>query len=113
MFTLRDDETFDWPVKPKVPVNGKYETLKLTATFNVLSSDDINTMLDTDDGGSIKALLNRALVSFKAEFPVQDSSGAEITDDEERNALLLSKPYMIQATMDAFQSGLTGFKAKN
>lgn len=107
MFTLKEEETFEWPVKPRVPHNGQYKTLNFTAEFNVLSMDEI-TALDGDDDNAATALLRKALVRFKDEdFPV-DAEG-----DDDRNALLLSKPYMIRPLLDAFNKGLSGYRSKN
>lgn len=108
MFSLKADETFKWPVKPRVPVDvGKYETVQFTAVFNVLSSEEIASF-DSDEENAPISLLRRALVRFEdANFEV-DCEG-----DEARNELLLSKPYMIRPLIDAFNKGLTGYKAKN
>lgn len=113
MFTLKEEETFKWPVKPKVPVGvGKYETVQFTAVFNVLSSEEIEAISPDprkdDDEKTVTNFLRRILSSFEDEtFPV-DAEG-----DEERNELLISKPYMQRPLIDSFNKGLSGYKAKN
>lgn len=107
MFTLKEEETFKWPVKPRVPVAGRHETVSFTAEFNVLSMDEI-TALDGEDDNAATALLKKALVRFEGENFKVDAE-----DDEERNALLLSKPYMIRPLLDAFNKGLSGYRSKN
>ena len=108
MFKLKEEETFRWPVKPRVPNGvGKYQSVSFVATFKVLSMEEI-TNTDSDDDGAAVALLKRTLVSF-----AEEDFEVEAEGDEERNALLLSKPYMIRPLLDAFNKGLSGYRSKN
>lgn len=113
MFTLKSEDTFTWPVKAKVPDNGKYETVKFTATFKVLSQPEITALIGEDDaeGGGMR-VLDAALVSF-AGIDVEDDDGEAVSDHDERKEILFKYPFMVSAVSDAFSAGLSGYRTKN
>lgn len=112
MFEMRELDTFKWPAKAKVPQDGKYISVPFEATFKVLSQDEINTLIGDDpEGGSLR-VLREALISFEG-FPVKDADGELIEDDEDRNAIILNKPYFVNALSEAWASGISGRRIKN
>lgn len=112
MFILREDSTFDWEVKASVPVDGKKTIVKFRATFNVLDNETQNELVVNEDTRDISKFLEVALVRFY-DLPVQDSDGNEITDDAERNRILRRNPVFSNALVDAYASGIMGYKSKN
>jgi len=112
MFELREVSTFVWPAVAKVPQAGKYIKVEFEATFKVLSQPEIAALIGDDaDGGSLR-VLREALVSFKG-ISVVDADGDAVEDDDERNEMLLSKPYFVNALSEAWASGISGRKVKN
>lgn len=113
MFKLKADDTFTWPVKAKVPEDGKYKTVSFSATFKILSQDEISALLIGDDeAGSSKRVLEQALISFSG-IDVEGDDGEPVTDDEDRKEILFKYPFMVSAVSNAFAAGISGYKAKN
>jgi hypothetical protein len=112
MFELREQETFTWPAKAKVPVDGTYLNVPFNVTFKVLSQPEISALIGDDDAGASLRVLREALVSYSG-FPVKDANGRDVDDTEERNDILLSKPYFVSALSEAWASGISGRRIKN
>ena len=113
-FKIKTEQTFTWPVKAKVPEDGRYKSVSFEATFNILSNDRMNDLVRGDDdpvGGSLR-ILREALVSFSG-IDVEDDRGELITDDEDRNAAILRYPFFVEALSDAFLRGIGGDRTKN
>jgi hypothetical protein len=112
MFTLKESNTFEWPIRAKVPEGGKHKTITFTGTFRVLSSAEINDLNGdgSDPDGALK-VLNAALVRF--DLPVEDADGDTVIDDDERRAILLKHPFLVNAASEAFAAGISGRIAKN
>ena len=114
MFKLKETSTFWWPCKARVPDDGKFETVKFEAEFQVLSQDEISAILNDapdDESGGMR-VLDRALINYKG-IDVEDDSGDEVTDPDERKAIILRYPYFVKALSDGFAAGISGYKAKN
>ena len=111
MFKLKQDDTFTWPVKAKVPDDGKYKTITFSATFKILSQPEITAMIGDDEGGSMR-VLDAALVSFTG-IDVEDDNGDAVTDNDERKEVLFKYPFMVSAVSDAFAAGISGYRSKN
>jgi hypothetical protein len=112
MFELREQDTFSWPAKAKVPVNGQYQTVPFDVTFKVLSQPEISALIGEDDPGASLRVLREALISFSG-FPVKDINGEEVEDLEERKDIILSKPFFVNAISEAWASGISGRRIKN
>ncbi|MCB0249854.1 MAG: hypothetical protein KDI07_14865 [Anaerolineae bacterium] len=113
MFKLKADDTFTWPVKAKVPEDGKYKTVAFSATFKILSQDEISRLIGDDDvAGSSRRILEQALISFTG-IDVEGDDGETVTDHDERKEILFKYPFMVSAVSDAFAAGISGHKAKN
>lgn len=112
MFVLREDSTFEWPVKASVPVDGKKSKVQFRATFNVLDSETQNELVVDEETRNVGRFLELALVRF-CDLPVQDGAGNEITDDEERNRIIRRNPIFMSALVDAYAEGILGYKSKN
>lgn len=105
MFELREDDTFEWPVKANAPDPsrpGSYVPVKMTATFRQLSPDQL-VRFDTD-----AELMRAALVKVTPEFKVPEG-----LDDDELNAMIIGKVFLLKGLVKALSDGLNGYKAKN
>lgn len=113
MFTLKADATFQWPVKAKVPEEGKYKAVNFTATFKVLSQKDITRLTE---GGPVsensQRVLDEAIVTFEG-IDIAEEDGEKVTDDDRRKEIILQHPYMVSALSEAFSSGIAGYRIKN
>lgn len=116
MFKIKESQTFTWPVKAKVPEDGKYKTVQFMATFNILSSERMAALAKGDEDGDVLTgslrILREALVSFDG-IDVEDAEGNLLTEDEERNDLILRYPFFVSALSDAYAAGVAGYRAKN
>jgi hypothetical protein len=110
-FKLKAADVFTWPVKAKVPNDGKYETVNFEVTFNVLSQAEINDLVGDGEAGSAVRLFNKAIASFTG-IDVEDADGDLVTDEDERRDILLSKPFFVNAISDAWAAGLRGSRSK-
>ena len=112
MYELREQDTFTWPAKAKVPADGQYISVSFNVTFKVLSQPEISALIGEDDAGASLRVLREALVSYSG-FPVKDSSGRDVDDLEERKDIILGKPYFVNAISEAWASGISGRRIKN
>jgi len=112
MFVLRESSTFDWVVKAKVPQGKKRVGVSFTATFNLLDQNVVDEMLVNEDTRDPYKFLDMALVSF-TDMDVQDDEGNNVTEDDERNAIILKSSLFIDPLMIAYTAGAAGHKGKN
>lgn len=111
MFKIKADDTFTWPVKAKVPQDGKHKTVQFDATFRVLPQAEINAILEEDGGNSMR-VLDIALISFSG-IDVEGEDGEAVTDHAERKLVLFRHPYMVAAVSNAYAEGIAGYRTKN
>ena len=109
-FTLKSAQTFTWPVVAYVPTESKHRKVTFDATFNIVSPERVNELLE--DGSM--AILKEALVAFTG-MGIEDEVGNEIPEDnqEERCERILLYPFMVTALSDAYAEGIAGRKGKN
>ena len=112
MFVFKEESTFEWTVKAKVPEGKKRVGLSFTATFNLLSQDLVEELIVNGGEGDKRKFLGMALVSFEG-FDVVDSAGKVVTDDEERNAIILNSTLFLVPLMKAYNDGSSGYAGKN
>jgi hypothetical protein len=112
MFKLKAEDTFTWPVKAKVPDDGKYKTVNFSATFKIIPQPEITALLGEGDTGGSMRVLDAALVSFSG-IDVEGDDGETVTDHAERKEILFRYPFMVAAISDAFAAGISGYRAKN
>jgi len=110
MFKLKTESTFTWPVKAKVPEDGKHKNVNFSAEFKIIPQPEIQAMLEGDEGGSMR-VLDAVLVSFSG-IDVEGDNGEIITDHAERKAMLFRYPFMVAAVSNAYAEGLSGYRAK-
>ena len=112
MFVLRESSTFDWIVKAKVPQGKKRVGVSFTATFNQLSQDLVDELIINDDTRDNRKFLELALASFDG-LDVQDGEGNEVTDNDEKNAIILKNTLFLVPIMKAYNDGSSGHAGKN
>lgn len=114
VFEIRENDTFTWMVKVKIPAaNNKHEVKKIEATFNVLPQSDVDTLVTNPETRDPVAFLQKALVSVNKALTVRDVEGNALEDDEDRNAVILTKSTFLGPLIDAYAEGIMGYKAKN
>lgn len=114
MFKIKAEDTFTWPIKAKVPEDGKYKVVNFSAVFKIIPQPEITAMMVSEDGeaGGSMRVLDAALVSFTG-IDVEGDDGQIVTDHDERKAILFRYPYMVAAVSNAYAEGISGYRAKN
>lgn len=112
MFVLRENDTFDWPVKAKAPKDGKRVPVNFMARFAILDNDMIQELVVDPETRDTKRFMERALIKYW-DLEVQDNDGEPVTDDDTRNAMIIRSPLFLEALIDAYAAGVTNYKPKN
>ena len=112
MFLLKQNTTFEWPVKVLVPTSGRKTRVEFKAEFNVVDSETHNELLVESNPPQVMRFLQIALVRTE-DIDIEDENGDQVDDDEHRNEILLGNPIFAQGIMDAFIEGSKGKAAKN
>ncbi len=104
MFTLKLTDTYKWPVKFSVPVDGKHQTAQFTAVFKRLSQTELENLTKTEGITDLR-------------MAVDVTAGVEDIQDESGNAVglntLLDIPGAATALVVAYMDSVTGAPRKN
>jgi hypothetical protein len=106
MFVIKQNTTFDWPVKARMPEGGKHVTVTFTAQFRVIDHKYVE-----EHRGDPAAMLRKALVDFEGD--VLDAEGQPVTDPQARCDIILAQSNFLDALSNAYAEGLLGYEAKN
>lgn len=106
MLVIKENSQFKWPVKAKVPENGKLVEVEFEATFNVLDHD-----VEGELRAQPKALMKKALHDFEGD--VVDANGNAVTDRNKRVDMIISKTNFLDGLCLAYSIGQLGYEEKN
>jgi hypothetical protein len=113
LFVLQQPDTFKWPVRVPVPMNGQYGFAEFTATFPNLDEIGIQKLLKTDErGGPTRTdadVAPEVLLSFEG---VKTPEGGEVPFSEENKAALLRAPRVCNAVVGTFLAAARGLAAE-
>ena len=120
MFVLKEENTFDWPVKVRVPVaGGKHETQRFSLTFRVMPINHTAGFADTADGATTQQTV-AATLAFVDDIvvgwsDVRDEKDEDIPFTTEALRQLASIPYVQVAIAKAYAEAVSGreYAAKN
>jgi hypothetical protein len=116
LFVLAQPETFTWPVKVRIPLNGKYGETEFVGTFPNLDDETLNDLVGSkkpEEGGgpkfSDREIAERVLLDFE---PIAMPDGTEVTFSQEAKVKLLAKPRVALAVMSTFLAVSRGMAAE-
>jgi len=91
MFVLRKGNTFNRTIKADYPTGDKFTKVKLSVTFRLLTNhefDELREQYGTKGREYARQMVTNTVKAVDASFPFQDEDGNEITDMEEKIAML-------------------------
>lgn len=104
MFVLKLSDTYEWPVKFSIPVDGgKHQPVEFKAVFRRRSQADIEALTNA---GLTDAAFTREIVSGIRD--IQDESGNDVTLET-----ILGIPMAATALVMAYMESLKGAPRKN
>jgi hypothetical protein len=114
LFVLDEPETFTWPVRVSVPVEGKYVRAEFTAEFANLQGAELDA-LTADPAEGVPALshlemADRVLVGWGDDLKGAD--GAPLPFTPENKARLLANPRARLAVAGTFLAAARGVAAE-
>lgn len=116
MFTLKEHNTFEWPVSVKMPgANGEQVTAQFLATFNLMRLDkvrEIQQKASAEGGDSDAATIRAVLIGWDN---VRDEAGNMVPFSDEALELMTQLPPVKLAILKAYFGAITGgvAQAKN
>ena len=113
MFTLKEENTFDWPVDVRVPgAEGKHETQRFTITFRVVPIDHAAEFADQAEQLTTQQTVAAALAFTKdivvGWSGVRDEKGQDIPFTTEALRQLAAIPYVQVAIARAYAKAVSG-----
>ena len=120
MFTLRKDETFEWPVAFEYVDDGSHKEFKFKATFKIKGQSElaaaVSAIRSADNEKEIARLsgevVRDVLVSFSG-LPVEDANGNDISGTDAATDLVIDDPRIGPALYIAYNDGIMGRRRKN
>lgn len=111
MFKLAQKNTYTWPIKVQIPVDGgKFEPQTFDAEFKRLPQSEINDLLrEIQDGVTDTRFVEGVLVGWHG---VADADGNELPYSEAAKIMLLDIPYLRSAVVAAFFDSFSGGAAR-
>ena len=115
MFVLKSETIVSWPVRIEVPQDGgKFQTHQVTASFEVVPTDEVEEILAGPDGSGAESrelrLLRRALRGWTG---IKDEGGNEIVFADEDRDQALRIPFVRRGFAEAYFEMIRGAKRKN
>ena len=111
MFTIREEHSFTWPVRVRVPSDGgKHRIESFNAVFREIGQERLDEILNGAEGAVDAALLRDVVTGWEG---VKDEDGNDVAFDDEKLQLFVRVPYVRAAMAEAFMDAMTGRKAKN
>lgn len=113
LFVMEQPDTFTWPVKVRVPLNGTYGEAKFEATFPNMDDDELKELLASNESGgprlSDREVAERVLLGFE---PIDMPGGGRLEFSEESKARLLKMPRVATAVVGTFIAVTRGVAAE-
>lgn len=113
LFILAQPDTFTWPVKVRIPMNGTYGEAEFVATFPNLDEAALDELLASNENGAPKLsdreLAERVLLGFE---PIELPDGSVVEFSDENKRLLLGKGRVKSAVVGTFIAVSRGIAAE-
>lgn len=113
LFVMAQPETFEWPVKVRIPLRGKYGEAEFMATFPNMNGDQLDKVLALKDADG-KALSDieiakKVLLGFE---PIPMPDGSTLNFSEETREQLLAMPRAATAVVGTLIAVCRGVAAE-
>jgi len=102
MFTLGSD-TYTWPVTVYSPSDGEWTKGEFVATFRLVSMDEIEAALSSEDESTLRDLVCGALVGWDG---IADADGRPLPFSDAAKARLVQIPHVVRALIAAFTESI-------
>lgn len=113
LFVMQQPDTFTWPVKVRVPLNGTYGEAKFNATFPNMDDDELKELLASNESGgprlTDREVAERVLLGFE---PIEMPDGSRVEFSKESKARLLKMPRAATAVVGTFIAVSRGVAAE-
>lgn len=106
MFVLKAETEFDWPVKVKVPEDGKHVVHEFTCRFRLIDAERMKALTEAGDAEAARSLLGEAIVGWGND--VADEDGKPIPFSSEALDRMLHVDYVFVAIAEAYHKAVTG-----
>lgn len=100
MFVMVQPDTFQWPVKVRIPLRGQYGEAEFMATFPNLTEEELDKLLASKEKGGegleTKEICRRVLLGFE---PIPMPDGSTLPFNPQNFERLLSMPRVASAVV--------------
>jgi len=112
MFVLKKRDSYSWPVKFRIAVDGRYEDHKFTAEFKRLPQDRLDQVFGSNRKADISddAFVREILIGWS---DISDESGDALPFNGDNVATLLLVPGVRTAIIKAYFDSIAGIAEKN
>ena len=113
LFVMAQPETFDWPVRVPVPVDGKYRFAEFTGTFPNLDEEEVQKLLANDaQGRPTRKDIDVAADVLLGFAGLRTPAGGEFPFTAENKAALLNGKRVAGAVLQTFLLAVRGLASE-
>lgn len=106
MFTVKENDDFEWPVDVRVPSkNGEHKTHRFRGIFREIPADRFEEIMGMTLFEQDKTLARECLVGWK---DVKTEEGADLDFNEDTRDMLLQKIHVRTAIIAAYTDAFAG-----
>lgn len=114
LFIMAQPDTFQWPVKVRIPRNGRYAEASFIASFPNMGPEEVNHLVGNDEATgkpryTDREIADKVLIGFD---PIAMPDGSMVTFSEESKARLLAQPRAATSVVGTFLAVTRGFAAE-